>query len=112
LLQISIDEIFDLLILDKQRRYVSIHGVFLEDVFIKENSMRFVLALVGMLLAFVVGVFVEHDFNVVNLARTQAVQTRSTCVCGSSCDCCSACLGNEKCVCKKCDCCVNCPGHK
>jgi hypothetical protein len=110
LLQISIDEIFDLLILDKQRRYVSIHGVFLEDVFIKENSMRFVLALVGMLLAFVVGVFVEHDFNVVNLARAQATSTR--CVCGKDCNCCQGCLDGKECTCKVCRCCTNCKGNQ
>lgn len=102
--------------------------------------MRFTLALIGMLLAFVVGVFVECNFHVVNLAQCKCakicgcpckfvppaqaeaqshpdapVKVRCT-HCGDHCTCCDACgTGDkQKCTCgDKCPCCNDCPkSHK
>lgn len=78
--------------------------------------MRFVLSLLAVLLAFAVGVFVEHDFRIVDRSNggvTVSKKVSKTCSCEGSCDCCSACLLGGKCVCKpECNCCPDCPGHK
>jgi hypothetical protein len=80
--------------------------------------MRFILTILLVALAFCVGVFVEHDFGLVNTARTHcsAPACKCKCPCCANCDCCSGCPGNsnynDKCTCKQCDCCPKCVGQR
>jgi hypothetical protein len=85
--------------------------------------MRFLLSLLAVALSFAVGVFVEHDFRVVDKASGNvAVKAHypdasknmsKVCICDNKCDCCPSCLSGSKCECKpQCDCCPDCSGHK
>jgi hypothetical protein len=76
--------------------------------------MRFVLSLVAIVLAFVIGVFAEHDFSLIDHAKHQAAKPEyktKRCRC-KTCNCCKACKthGAVKCDCEDCDCCPDCPG--
>jgi hypothetical protein len=88
--------------------------------------MRFLLALLGIFLAFVVGIFVEHDFSVVNLSKggVAVLAKKAGCDCNcagdaNKCTCDGTCCPCEKCgncvACQKtcscegnCDCCSAC----
>jgi hypothetical protein len=83
--------------------------------------MRFILC---VLLAFAVGVFVEHDFSVVSNCRQQCCAKKTVecnkchnmCTC-DKCVCCKGCVGNKnfdgECTCKgKCTCCAGCIGKE
>src|SRR4051794_9804558 len=59
--------------------------------------MRFTLSLLAVVLAFALGVFAEHDFAVVNMAK-QEVNRQCDC---ASCNCCEGCAGNTKSGCCK-----------
>lgn len=72
--------------------------------------MKFILS---VMLALCLGVFVEHDFGIVNLSR-HVVTTQlqeNECIC-EQCQCCPACMKQGKCRCVNCKCCDNCPGRK
>jgi hypothetical protein len=105
-----------------------ITGYLSSREYTKEKNMRFVLSLVAIVLAFVIGIFAEHDFSLIDHTKKrchgqQVVKpqncdscTCNTCHCSSCkcCKCCKACKtrGAVKCDCENCDCCSDCPGHK
>jgi hypothetical protein len=77
---------------------------------------KFIGTLLLVALAFSVGVFAEHDFGVVQLARNEMVQRSALCDCKGKCDCCPGCPGQGsegKCTCNgQCTCCTKCVGHR
>src|SRR3982750_4449152 len=74
--------------------------------------MRFLLTVLVVFLALLVGVFAEHNFHVTDVAvnHTQSCcHNDKTCPC-DTCSCCNGCDGH-KCPCKgNCPCCEACPG--
>lgn len=81
--------------------------------------MRFVLSLLSVLLAFVVGVLVEREFHLVaKLNKQESPCCKTECPCGGKYPCCPACVGNPQhkpdtqCDCEDCPCCKKCPGHQ
>jgi hypothetical protein len=70
--------------------------------------MRTALVVLALLLSFALGVFIEHDFGVIQLTQThsaalcrRADKEKCTCKCGGDSEKCT-CEGKDCCPCKKC----------